>query len=468
MHAIRKARLVFLVITIFSPSALCQSVDWWVSTENAEYQLRPMPPLVLGERPARRKSLLINVDDSQVYQSILGLGASFDHATCYNISQLPPDAQKRILTKIVHPEMGIGMNLMRLCMGTPDFTPEPWYSYCDVDAGESDPELAHFSIEKDKAYILPVVKLALSINPDLRFFASPWSPPAWMKTNESMLAGKLKPEWYDAYASYFVKFIKAYASEGIPIYAVTPQNEPDYPNPEYPTCHWTGEEQRDFIRDHLGPTFRRAGVETKIWCWDHNWNLLSFPRTVLSDPQAAHFVDGTGFHHYEGKVNAQSMLYGEFPDKHVYFTEGSVFRIRGASRIVEILRNWSRSYNAWVIMLDENRKPNNGPHSASQTPIELLNDGTVRYNPDYYLYGQLMKFIPEGAVRIETGEVGNDFTHVAFKDGKGAIVLVVVNSIQKVRQIAVAHGSRYFSAEVPPKSVATFRWHADPATDTSS
>ncbi len=447
------------IVTLLSGFAASPEVSLWMSSEDGAYQLTPRESPRWTTGGPEEGTPTIEIDPATEYQRILGLGASLDHATCYNLSRLPAEKRAEVITRLVDPERGIGMNLMRLCIGTSDFVGEPYYSYDDLPEGQRDPELAHFSIEKDRAYLLPVVKEALAKNPDLLFFASPWSPPGWMKTTESLCGGKLEVENQAVYAQYLLKFLDAYGAEGIPIHAITPQNEPGFPNPDYPTCLWRAELQRDFIRDHLGPALRASGHATGIWCWDHNWNRPGFPRTVLSDPKAAQYVDGTGFHLYEGDVEAQSAFRDEFPGKHIYFTEGSTFRTRGAVRIIGILRHWARSYNAWVIMLDERRKPNNGPHSASRTCIELLDDLSVAYHFDYYMYGQFMKFIPRGALRIASSGLDDvRFAHVAFRTPDGRMVLVVANANREAVGFAVRCAEGGFQARLDGKSVATFRW----------
>ncbi len=288
------------------------SVQVVMSSQDGSKSLSAEKPLRFG-KVRKTKDPVIEVDLSKTCQTVLGLGASLEHATCENLSKLSPELREQVIDKLVNPETGIGMNLMRVCIGTSDFVGEPYYSYDDLPEGETDPELAKFSIEKDKAYVLPAIKIALQKNPNLLIFASPWSPPAWMKTSGKLGTGRLKPECYPAFAKYLLKFIQAYEAEGVPIYAITVQNEPDMSDPNYPTTLWNGEEQRDFIRDHLGPLFKQNSVKSLIWCWDHNWNKLEFPRAVLSDPQAAQYVDGTGFHLYEGRVTAQSAFHQEFP-----------------------------------------------------------------------------------------------------------------------------------------------------------
>lgn len=461
MHWMHIAIALVSGLAISGIAAAQGAVESWTSSENGAQQLTAGEPIPLRKAPRRVRGDVIVVNPEKTYQSILGLGASLEHATCYNLSRLSPALRDEVIVKLVHPEKGIGMNLMRLCIGASDFIGEPYYSYSEIPEGETDPELNGFSIEKDRAYVLPVIKKAQAINPDLLFFASPWSPPGWMKDSGTMCGGVLRPENYDIYARYLLKYLEAYEAEGVPIYAMTLQNEPRMNDPNYPTCVWTGEQQRDFIRDHFGPMLAQSPLSPHIWCWDHNWNRLEFPRAVLRDPEASKYVEGTAFHHYEGRVEAQSTLRDEFPEKQIYFTEGSTFRSNGAIKIINILRNWARSYNFWVIMLDEHRKPNNGPHSASATCIELKDDLSVEYRFDYFMYGQFMKFIPRGAVRIESSEPERFFAQVAFKTPDGAMVLVAANAGNGVRSFTVQCGAAAFQASLAPKSVATYRWRMD-------
>ena len=430
----------------------------WLSTQDGGKRLSREADLRWQE-PCPCDPTVIAIHPDRMYQSILGLGSSWDHATCQNLFRLPEDKRNEIIRRIVDPTAGIGMNLMRLCIGASDFIGEAYYTYDDLPAGQADPELKHFSIEKDRAYLLPVIKKSLEYNPDLLFFASPWSPPAWMKTSGALGGGQLMPEYYDAWARYLVKYVQAYAAEGIPIYAITVQNEPHMAHPDYPTTLWTAGEQRDFIRDHLGPLFKAQGITTKIWCWDHNWNEIEFPNTILANRGAAAFVDGTAFHLYEGKVTAQSDLKEAFPRHDIYFSEGSVFGASGALELIDILRNWSRSYNAWVTMLDEHREPNRGPHDASATCIELKDDLSVEYRSDYYIYGQFMKFIQRDARRISSGESNERLlNHAAFQNPDGSFVLVVANASRKAAPFSVDFEEVIFRAEQPGRSAATYVW----------
>ena len=446
------------VLSLMRPAAAEDAVQVVMSCQDGSKSLSEEKPLQFGKE-RKTKDPVIEVELSKKGQSILGLGASFDHSTCENLSKLSAEKREEVIDKLMNPERGIGMNLMRVCIGASDFIGEPYYTYDDLPEGETDPELTKFSIEKDRAYVLPAIKTAQKKNPSLLFFGSPWSPPAWMKTTGKLGTGSLKPECYPAFAKYLLKFIQAYGVEGIPMHAMTVQNEPHMESKDYPTTYWTGEQQRDFIRDHLGPLFKENNIKTKIWCWDHNWNEPDFPRAILSDPQAAQYVDGTGWHLYEGKVGTQSAFKAEFPNKHIYFTEGSVFRPNGAIRLAQILRNWSRSYNGWVIMLDEHQKPNRGPHGASATCIEMLDDGSVRYNFDYYMQGQFMKYIQRDAVRVESSLPDmRTFGNVAFLNPDGRVVLVVANSARDSQPFAVKCGKKMFKTELPAGTVATYMW----------
>ena len=448
------------------------SVNVWVSSEDMTKKLIRIEQMTfIADDSSLQPTIRVNA--TQTYQSILGLGSSFEHTTCFNISRLDAAKREEVIESLVNPHSGIGMNLMRICIGTPDFTGEPWYSYDDMPSGETDLELKNFSIAKDMEYIIPVLKIALKENPELLFFASPWSPPGWMTSSGDMIGGNLLPNYYSVYVNYFVKFVKAYENEEIPIYAVTIQNEPGVdrgkgsPKWYYPSCQWSGEQERNFIKNFLGPAFRENGIKTKIWCYDHNFNVkrsgddsgLSHPRAVLSDPEAARYVNGTAFHHYAGTPDGMSLFHTEFPDKHIYFTEGSVFRTSGAIRLIDYLRNWSRSYNAWVTMIDNQGKPNNGPFRASRTCIMLNNDDlTVNYYFDYYMFGQFMKFVKRGAVRIFSDEGTKEFANIAFKNPDGTIVLVVANAGTSPKQFKVLWNGQMIKPTMDAKSVATYMW----------
>jgi glucosylceramidase len=460
------ACLLFSSVIVFGQP----QVDSWMSSEDNRYQLSAQPPLKF--MPSQDSELLtIRVDAKSRYQSMLGLGSSLEPTTCANISRLDPKQQDEVIERLVDPVKGIGMSLMRICIGTPDFTGDPWYSYDDVPAGQTDVPLARFSVDKDRAYILPVIKKAHKKNPDLLFFASPWSPPGWMKSSGSMIGGRLLPQYYEAYAAYLVRFVQAYEAEGVPIYAITVQNEPGVdrekePKMAYPSSKYTGETERDFLK-FLGPAFQKAGLKARIWSYDHNFNQVSqpgdegidYPTTVLRDPDAARYVSGVAFHHYEGQPSGMSVFNERFPQMPIHFSEGSVYGSRGALRLISYLQNWASSYNAWVTMIDEKRGPNRGPFPCSDTIVKLNGkDLSVTYRFDYYIYGQFMKFVQRGAVRIDSGKPEKAFGSVAFLNPDGRIVLIIANAGGEPRQFRILSGELAATTSLPARTVATYAW----------
>ena len=450
------------------------SIQWWVSSTDLRHRLAGQPPLDWRPSPDGKRREAISVDPTIRHQTMLGLGSSLEPSTCWNLSLLPETERDRVMERLVDRRAGCGMNLMRICIGTPDFTGDPWYSYNDLPTEQSDLLLKRFSIERDRAYILPILKLARAKNPDLLFFASPWSPPAWMKDGGRLTGGALWVRHHPVYAEYFVRFIQAYEAEGIPIHAVTVQNEPGVdrarekdPKWHYPSCRWTAEQERDFIRDHLGPAFRRHGLKTKIWCYDHNYNVkptgadpgLDYPRTILNDPAAAAFVSGVAFHGYAGEPAGMATFLKQFPQVPLHFTEGSVFGIAEGLKLADILRNGASSYNAWVTMLDDHGQPNNGPFEASRTILTLNPETkTVTEHFDFLLYTHFMRFIQRGAVRIESTAGKNPVRSVAFRNPDGNLSLMVVNAGKKDLPLRIASPGRVAETVLGPLSVASFVW----------
>ncbi len=432
------------------------------------------PAFTASPNPAEGETIVIN--STKTFQTILGLGSSFEPTTCFNLSRLSEQERIETIERLVHPEKGIGFNLVRICIGTPDFTGDPWYSYNDLTAGQTDPKLERFSIDRDKNYIIPAIKIAREKNPDILFFASPWSPPGWMKSTGTMIGGHLLPEHYDTYAHYFVKFIRAYEAEGIPIHAITVQNEPGVdrskekdPKWHYPSCKWTAEQERDFIKNHLGPLFEREGIKTEIWCYDHNYNTqptpdgddpgIDYPRTILSDPAAARFVDAVAFHGYAGQPSGMTTFASEFPNIPIHFTEGSVFGLAGASRLVTLFQHGISGYNGWVSMTDTQGKPNNGPFDADKTMILLDHEKqTTIYPFDYYMLGHFTKFIARGAKRIEASVSSIGIKCLAFQNPGSETILIIVNSNKSPKQLGVSFGNWHAEFAADAQSVSTLCW----------
>lgn len=479
---------LFAVLSSLVGHSQATSVSWYSTTRDGKFSLTEQTPIEFTEENAKSTSsdvFSISIDESIQYQKMYGIGNSLEASTCYNLMRMSAEDRSETLAKILDPEEGIGMSLMRVTVGTSDFCPLPFYSYDDLPAGQTDPSLKYFSVERDQEFILPVLREAAEKYAagaesgedadGLRFFASTWSAPAWMKEGEKLEGGRFNTEHFGSYSDYLVRFIEAYAAEGVRISALTPQNEPLQNEETYPTTLLLPGEEAELIRDHLGPALRNAtggAADTKIWCFDHNFNTLFYPKEVLSDPEAAPYVDGAAFHNYGGRPSAMTELHDQFPDKRMVFSEGSTFGVRGGAQIVEILRNWASTYNAWVSMLDSELQPNAGPFRPSPTMIEMNAETlkpTFRY--EYYLYGQFSKFIRRGAVRVESTapeeEEGEDeyIAHVAFVNPSDALggnadarVLVVVSLATEPRTVQLRWKGQTAEVTLPAASVSTFRW----------
>ena len=438
---------------------------WYKAPMPIRYALARQPDLALKAKSKARITSLY-IDPSTRYQKVLGLGTSLEEASVFNLSRMSPGARTEALKALVDPDRGAGMNLMRICLGSSDYTGRAWYSYDDMPAGQTDPELAHFSIQKDIDYhLLDVIKEVLKLNPEIKIFASPWSPPGWMKDSGSMCGGRLKPEYYAVAARYFALAIQAYEKQGIPIHAFTLQNEPHVDTKNYPSAHYTWDQQRDFLKA-VKQEFAARNLKAKLWILDHNFDMaLDYGGKILADPEAYAATDGVAFHEYEGNIYNMSTLHGLYPAKDMLFTERAIWGVQGMNAILKIFRNWSCSYNWWVTMLDQNAKPNNGPFASGPTLLiqDTANPDHTWFIPEYYLFGQFTKFIRPGARRIfsQYGSV-DTVTNVSFLNPDGSIVAVVVNQTPQAQPFRFVlpgrGGERELSSSVPATSVATYRW----------
>lgn len=446
-------------------SAWAAPVEAWLTTSDLTAKLARQPDAAFGA-PSEPSTRAVTVDDSVTYQTIAGFGLSITDSSAWLLTNKLSAAQREAVMAALFGSRGIRMSLLRQVVGSSDFTSE-MYSYND---GEADPTLSRFSIAKDERYIVPMVRLARALNPELTVTASPWSPPGWMKTSGSMIGGTLKPEYRSAFAAYMVKFIQAYQALGIPIAAITPQNEPGYSPARYPGMIMTPAEQATYIREHLGPALREAGLATKILCFDHNYDALSTPLTILGDAGAAAFVAGSAFHHYGGSPSAMTSLRSQYPDKEIWFTEGGFGDWNDtfdnlAHEMVTIPRNWSRSIILWNLALDETDGPALiGVNNTNQGMVTIPSNGSgaVTFNPQYYHLGHLSKFVRPGAVRVDSTHWEGAFETVAFRNPDGSMVLLVYNQPAAAATLTVTWRGRAFSYMVPGRAVMTFAWAGAP------
>lgn len=383
------------------------------------------------------KEVTISINEQMTFQELDGFGASFTDSSAYLMNQvLEPEQREQAMKKLFDPVEGIGLSVVRNPMGASDYARD-FYSYNDLPEGETDVALSQFTIAHDEQDVVPLVKEAMLLNPEIKLMASPWSPPAWMKTSGSMIGGELKKEYYATYANYFVKYIQAYAKHGLPMYAVTPQNEALYSPGHYPGMIMLPEVQSEFIKDYLKPAFVKHGISTKILCYDHNWDEPNYPLHVLETADDA--VDGVAWHWYGGPPSAQSDVFHKFPLKEVHFTEGSggdwipAFEPAFSNVMrtgIEIIRNYSKSLVLWNMALDEN----NGPFvpgfgTSTCRGIVQVNQQTkeLTYTLDYYALAHFSKCIRPKAVRLETQSTNEHLRAVSAKNTDNSIAVVLFN-----------------------------------------
>lgn len=410
----------------------------------------------------------ITINASERYQEIAGFGAALTGSSAYLMNNLGASQKTALLNDLFDPEDGIGISYLRMSIGASDFSLGD-YTYNDLPKGEEDPELTQFSIEEDEKHIIPVFRNILQIYPELGVMGSPWSAPAWMKTNQSLYGGSLKPEWYAVYADYFVKYIEAYAAHGIAIDAITPQNEPLH-TAGYPTMRMEVEAQSDFIKNSLGPAFEEEGINTKIIAYDHNFDVPEYPLSILEDEEAYPYVDGVAFHAYAGNVSAMGTVHNAFPEKDLYFTEisGGEWATNFADNLkwniknilIGSTKNWSKTALFWNLALNENHGPTNNGCQDCRGVVTISGSGDVERNIEYYVIGHFSKFVRPGAYRIASTEFASstNLSSVAFENVDGSKVLVVLNESSSARNFSVNTGKGIFNTGIDANSVVTIVW----------
>lgn len=438
----------------------------WLTTGDAQARLSAQPALPFRDgTPAQ--GLRIILDPDAQFQTMYGFGAALTHASAHVIHHAP--SRDDIIRQLFSPVDGIGISYVRLAMGASDFVARDPYTYADVPAGESDPDLTSFSIQPDREAIIPVLQDAVALNPSIRLMGSPWSAPAWMKTSGVLQGGRLLTQFYPSYAEYFVRFIEEYAAEGLSIDAVTVQNEPEHETSSYPTMRMEPAAQAAFVGSHLGPALEERAPETRLLIWDHNWDMPAYPMTVLGDPTARAFVDGVAWHCYGGNVDAQGPVHAAHPDKEAYFTEcsggtwdenfASVLTWNMQNLFIGSVRQHASVVLLWNLALDPQHGPHRGGCDTCRGVVTVATNGTVTREPEYYVIGHFSRFVLPGARRIGSNSFPGELENVAFRNADGSFVLVVMNPTAEPRGFDVVAGGGHFTySNLPPRSVVTLRW----------
>lgn len=422
-----------------------------------------IPFLNVSGKPADSNTPTIHINASQTYQTIDGFGYTLTGGSAMLISRMNAAARSSLLQELFSTEgAGIGVSYLRVSIGASDLD-ERVFSYDDLPAGETDPKLAKFSLAPDNEYLIPVLKQILAINPALKILGSPWSPPPWMKSNGNTKGGSLKLEFYDAYARYFVRYIQGMQAAGIRIDAITIQNEPLHPG-NNPSLLMLPAEQALFIKQNLGPTFKKAGIKTKIILYDHNADRPDYPITVLNDPDARPYIDGSAFHLYAGPISALSEVHKAYPDKNLYFTEqwiGAPGNLKGdlvwhvRELIIGATRNWSRTVLQWNLAADPEQKPHTPGGCDQCLGAITINGNSVKRNPAYYNVAVASKFVRPGSVRIES-DLPKSLPNVAFKTPEGRVVLIVLNDSPTTHRFAIENNGKRAVTALPGGAVGTY------------
>jgi glucosylceramidase len=427
--------------------------------------LTELPPLAID--PVEPSQTAICVQSSHTFQSIEGFGGAFTEASAVTWLQLSPPRREEVLRAYFDPLEGNGYSFCRVPMGSCDFA---LGNYAHVET-PGDWDLASFSIARDRQALIPFIQAAQqAAGKLLKLLASPWSPPAWMKSNGQMnLGGRLKAECRSAWARCYVRFIQAYAAEGIPIWGVSVQNEPMATQP-WDSCLYTAEEERDFVRDYLGPELATAGLgHIHILIWDHNRDLMvERAQVVLSDAAAARFVWGTGFHWYgEDCFNHVQQVHEAWPDKHLLFTEGCQeggphigsweLGERYARSVINDLNHWTEGWIDWNLLLDLQGGPNHvGNFCSAPILADPAQDALLRQSSYFYL-GHFTRFIKPGARRVQCTAAAGDLEATAFANPDGSLATVVLNRTEQAQRFGL-HIDHHepLACKLPPRAIVTY------------
>jgi glucosylceramidase len=413
----------------------------------------------------------IVIDPTKTFQTIVGIGGALTDAAAETFAKLPKDAQQELITAYYDPEKGIGYTLGRTNINSCDFSSD-MYTY----VADNDVALKTFNIAHDEKYKIPLIKQAMAAaNGKLSLFISPWSPPAWMKTNNDMLhGGKLKNEFKQSWANYFVKFINAYQKAGVPIWGLTLQNEP-MATQKWESCIYTAEDERDFVKTYLGPTLVKGRLAAKkLIVWDHNRDLVyQQASTILEDPEAAKYIWGTGYHWYETWTGSKMLFENvkrvadSFPDKHLIFTEGCIesFKFNNLAdwalgekyghSMINDFNVGTSGWTDWNILLDETGGPNHVGNFCYAPIIGDTRTGKLTYTNEYYYLGHFSKFVRPGAKRIAITTSRDVLQATAFINTDGKIAVVVLNTTDQKLDYRLWIQGKAAETESLPHSIAT-------------
>lgn len=458
------AGAVLLMVAAAAQAQKSPGEVWLTNADQSALFAKQKQALVFNKPSG--KDPVIEVNDQQSYQSIDGFGFCLTGGSAQLMMQMTAAKRAALIKELFgYDKTNIGISYLRLSIGASDLNPYV-FSYDDLPAGQTDPTLAKFDLGPDKKDVIPVLKEILAVNPRIKILGSPWSAPVWMKDNNDTRGGSLKPEYFDAYARYFVKYIEHMKANGITIDAVTVQNEPLHPG-NNPSMLMLAPDQAAFVKNNLGPAFKKAHIATKIIIYDHNCDKPEYPISILNDPEAKKYIDGSAFHFYAGDISALSQVHDAHPDRNLYFTEQWMgapgnFKRDFSQHITQLTigatRNWSRNVIEWNLAADPSSNPHTDRGGCNRClgGITIDKDSVTR-NPAYYVVAHAAKFVRPGSVRIATNLL-TALPNVAFKTPDNKYVLIVINNSTEVQKFNIASKGRTAMAQLNSGSVGTYVW----------
>ncbi|MDA3866685.1 MAG: hypothetical protein PF489_08050 [Salinivirgaceae bacterium] len=467
------------------PNAKVESVKIWVSTADQSKNLTEDAEISFRLATNTDSAYTIKINPNITYQKWIGCGACTNDASSWLMyKKLKKEAKDDLMAKLFNKSAGIGMDWVRHQMGSGDAAVinGGWWTYDDMPKGQADLNLDNFSIEMEKDYILPTLKEALKINPKLKIIGCPWTPPGWMKTSANdpnpLNHGEIQPKYYSQFANYFVKFIQAYAAEGIPVYGISLINEPLAPKQKWQACGIPANTAKELIKNYFIPSFEKNKITTAIYIFDHNWDKdgWDYVSNLYSDTAVYNGVSGSMWHHYVGKPDMMTDVHNAYPNKEIWFTEGcatnnwqnpiylkfTTYRgsfLNFAYNMINVPRNWCQTMMMYQIALDPDYGPAvfTPPTNWGMVTIDPKN-GSITYRPEYYTLGHISKFVYPDAYRIESNQYDGDIETVAFKNPDNSIVLVLSNRNAMAKNVNVICAKKTFTYLVPAESMVTFKW----------
>lgn len=458
-----KLKIFFCVLVVASSiqSLNAQAVQY--ITKGDKSQL--LQKQIIQSSNLNPSSITVEVNEQKTLQTMDGFGFALTGGSAALIDALPTIQKNTLLKEIFgNGPDGLGLSYIRISMGASDLDATV-FSYCDLPKGETDAELKHFNLSQDTLHLIPILQAALKINPRLKIMASPWSPPVWMKSNGFSMGGHLLKQYYDSYALYFAKYIKAMKSKGITIHSLTMQNEPEHGG-NNPSLLMDAEEQKVFLRDHLGPLLAKENIKTAIFLFDHNADHPNYPISILDDSKAKAYAAGSAFHLYLGNESALSKVHEAHPDKKLYFTEqwtgakgsfdGDLFW-HTEHIVIGTINNWSSAVIEWNLAANAKYEPHTPGGCTECKGAFTIQGEEISRNVSYYIIGHISKFVPAGSKRIESSSSNDLIKTSSFITPNGKKVTIFLNA-GALNNISLKNKQQNYSFTLPAGSVSTIVW----------